>query len=63
MTEIERLDEVDILEVWPGEATDFTPWLVDEGGLDILGERLRLKLGVSAARSQGRSVQSRCRVL
>lgn len=45
MTEIERLDEVDILEVWPGEATDFTPWLVDEGGLDILGERLRLKFG------------------
>lgn len=49
MDEIGQLEEVDIREVWPSEATDFTPWLADEGGLAILGKRLGLEL-VSATR-------------
>lgn len=45
MPDFGRIEKVDIREVWADEARDFTPWLVDQGGLGILGERLSLKLG------------------
>lgn len=47
MTTIGQLETVDIREVWPGEATDFTPWLVDQGGIGILAESLGLKLSMA----------------
>lgn len=37
-----RIERLDIREVWPGEATHFTPWLA--GNLDILSEALGLDL-------------------
>lgn len=49
MHEIGRLEEVDIREVWPGEATDFTPWLAEQGSLGILGSRLGLNLRSAAS--------------
>ena len=35
-----RIEEVDLRQIWPGEAADFTPWLAEH--LDLLGEALRL---------------------
>ena len=42
MTEIQPLEAVSLREAWPNEASDFTPWLVENIGL--LGERLHLEL-------------------
>ena len=38
--EIDRLQRVDLREIWPNEATDFTPWLAKEENLQILCEAL-----------------------
>lgn len=35
-----RIEKVDLRQIWPGEAADFTPWLAEH--LDLLGEALRL---------------------
>ena len=40
MAEVTRLDGVDLKNVWPNEASDFTPWLADN--LDALGGELGL---------------------
>ena len=37
-------EKVKIRDHWPKEADDFTPWMVNEGGLDILADALGLKL-------------------
>jgi hypothetical protein len=37
-----KLVEVPLKELWPGEATHFTPWLSEN--LALLGERLDLEL-------------------
>ena len=42
MPEIGRIEEVDIRELWPNEAADFTPWLAYQGGLELLGNALGL---------------------
>ena len=42
MAEIARLVEVDLREVWPYEARDFTPWLASN--LDLLGEALGIDI-------------------
>ncbi len=42
MPEIGRIEEVDIRELWPDEAADFTPWLAYQGGLESLGDTLGL---------------------
>jgi len=44
MTEFGEIRPVDIREIWPNEATDFTPWLVDN--IDRLGEALGMELEV-----------------
>ena len=46
--ELSRLEAVDIREVWPDEAQDFTPWLAEEENLDILGETLGIELEFEA---------------
>jgi len=47
MTEIGRLRRSDARQVWPHEAADFTPWLLQNG--DALGEVLGMDLELSEA--------------
>ena len=42
MPEIARLEPVELRDVWPNEATDFTPWLLRH--LDALGDQIGLEL-------------------
>ena len=42
--ELGRLERVELREVWPNEATDFTPWLAEEENLSILAETLNMGL-------------------
>lgn len=42
--ELSRLESVELREVWPNEATDFTPWLAEEENLSILADTLNMEL-------------------
>ena len=42
MVEIARLENIELREVWPNEARDFTPWLAQN--LDLLGEALGIDI-------------------
>ena len=42
--ELSRLERVELREVWPNEAADFTPWLAEEENLSILAETLNMEL-------------------
>ena len=54
-TQLGRIEEVPLREVWPNEAGDFTPWLAEH--LDLLGEVLHLDLKlVEAEAGVGRFV-------
>ena len=33
MLKLERLQPVELRDIWPNEATDFTPWLAEEENL------------------------------
>lgn len=44
MTELKRLEPVDLRTVWEHEATDFTPWLAQEENIGILGDTLGIEL-------------------
>lgn len=39
-----ELTLVDVRTVWPGESTDFTPWLAEEKNLELFGSALGLEL-------------------
>ena len=39
-----RLNAVDIKVAWPGDASDFTPWLANDEPLALLGETLGMEL-------------------
>lgn len=41
---LSRLEEVELREIWPDEAQDFTPWLAEEENLILLGETLDMEL-------------------
>lgn len=42
--ELSRLESVELREVWPNEADDFTPWLAEEENLSILADTLNMEL-------------------
>ncbi len=44
MTDFGEIKRVDIREIWPNEATDFTPWLVEN--IDRLGQALGMEIEV-----------------
>ena len=44
MVELSKIERVELREIWPNEAADFTPWLAKEENLGLLGEALRLEL-------------------
>jgi hypothetical protein len=46
--ELGRLQVVDPREVWPSEASDFTPWLALPANLALLGETLGMELELEA---------------
>ena len=43
-----RLTPVELRDIWSSEASDFTPWLVREENLSILGEVLGVELELEA---------------
>ncbi len=45
MEELGRLERVNIRQIWPDEARDFTPWLAEEG-LEILSQELGIPLNL-----------------
>lgn len=44
MPELDRLQLVELRDIWPNEAADFTPWLTKEENLALLGETLGMGL-------------------
>ena len=44
MVELSKIERVELREVWPDEAADFTPWLAEEENLSLLGEAIGLDL-------------------
>ncbi len=48
MKKLSRLEEVDLREVWPDEAKNFTKWLAKEKNLSLLGETLGMVLEFEA---------------
>ncbi len=40
----ETLNPVDLRKAWTNEATDFTPWLASQEGLDMLGQAINMEL-------------------
>jgi hypothetical protein len=48
MTNLGRLERVELRDIWLSEASDFTPWLARKENLDILGETLGIDLQLEA---------------
>ena len=48
MSELGKLDRVEIREVWTREGGDFTPWLAKQQNIQLLGETIGLDLEVEA---------------
>ncbi|MDE0682669.1 MAG: DUF4268 domain-containing protein [Candidatus Poribacteria bacterium] len=46
--ELSRLEEVELREIWPDEAQNFTPWLAEEENLDLLAQTLNMELELEA---------------
>ena len=44
MPKLDRLQPVELRDIWPKEAADFTPWLAEEENLTLLGETLGMEL-------------------
>jgi len=41
-----KLEKVELRELWNGEASDFTPWLVQEENITELSDQLGIELEV-----------------
>ncbi len=48
MSELSRLERVDLRDIWQTEAQDFTPWLARDENLALLGQTLGLDLELEA---------------
>ena len=48
MTKLGRLEKVDLRSIWTTEDQDFTPWLAQEGNLEILGNTIGIELELEA---------------
>ncbi|SMF72093.1 DUF4268 domain-containing protein [Allosphingosinicella indica] len=48
ITELGRLQKVDLRDAWPHEAHNFTPWLAQEENLRLLGDTLGLEMELEA---------------
>lgn len=48
MTDLGRLERVDLRDIWQTEAQDFTPWLAREDNLALLGDTLGIDLELEA---------------
>ncbi len=44
MPKLDRLQPVELRDIWPNEAQDFTPWLAEEENLELLSDTLGLEL-------------------
>ena len=44
MTQLGKLQKVDLRSVWKHEATDFSAWLVQPENLDVLAEQLGIEI-------------------
>ena len=52
MTKLSKLEEVkDLRNVWPHEALDFTPWLSQDGNIDLLADAIGLDITVDETES------------
>jgi Domain of unknown function (DUF4268) len=43
-----RLQKVDLREAWSSESSDFTPWLAQEGNLNLLGDAIGIELELAS---------------
>ncbi len=43
-----KLERVELNDIWKTEAGDFTPWLAEEGSLELLGKTIGLELELEA---------------
>ena len=41
---LDQLNRIDLLKVWPNEARDFTKWLSVESNLNMLGNAIGIEL-------------------
>jgi hypothetical protein len=48
MTNLSRLERVDLRDIWRSEAQDFTPWLARDENIQLLGDTLGIELEVEA---------------
>ena len=48
MSELGRLERVDLRKIWETEAQDFTPWLATEKNLSVLADTLGIELELEA---------------
>jgi len=48
MTDLGRLEKVDLRSIWVTEDRDFTPWLAREENLEILGDTIGIELELEA---------------
>lgn len=48
MTDLGRLEKIDLRDIWKTEAQDFTPWLSEEANMAVLSDTLGLDLEVEA---------------
>lgn len=48
ITELGRLERVELRNIWANEATHFTPWLATEENLKLLGDAIGIELELEA---------------
>lgn len=52
MTNLGRLESVDLRKAWKSEPGDFTPWLAQKENIRLLGEAIRMELEVEGQEKQ-----------